>query len=178
MADLNDMFELDGELKMPVSDYVDSATVTVADSNKYEYKIFHANIQSLPSKSTDIRLMLQELKNNNIVFDFILLCETWLRNFNKTKYALQNYAIETKCRETYSRGGVAIYIKKPIQYSVREDLSVFVEGEFESLFIEIPSKHLIIGEIYRVPKSSNNPYNFIEQYETIVKTIRSENKKN
>jgi len=55
-----------------------------------------------------------------------------------------------------SRGRVAIYLRSNITYKIREDLSTFSEGEYESLFLEtnIHGEKTIIGEIYRTPASN------------------------
>ena len=70
-------------------------------------------------------------------------------------------------RTNKSRGGVAIYIRKNIEYKLREDLDIFVEGEFESIFLEtvINNNKTVIGEIYRVPNSNINQS--IERYDEI-----------
>jgi hypothetical protein len=38
-----------------------------------------------------------------------------------------------------SKGGVAMYVSNNITFKIREDLSVFHEGEFESIFIRAPA---------------------------------------
>ena len=48
-----------------------------------------------------------------------------------------------------------MYISTEFNYKERPDLSVNVDGEFESIIAEINDKHgkhnLILGEIYRIP---------------------------
>ena len=56
---------------------------------------------------------------------------------------------------------------------MREDLSLFQEGCFESIFIETHSGALI-GEVYRVPGTGTR--SFLEKYENIIKTISNEHK--
>ena len=58
-------------------------------------------------------------------------------------------------------GGVALYIKKTINYTLRNDLTHMNEGIFESLFIDIKfgSGKITCGTLYRAPKQnrfSNN----------------------
>ena len=67
------------------------------------------------------------------------------------------------------RGGVAIYINSNLNFTRHNDLEIFLDGQFESIFIEIKSKAspLIVGEIYRVPNTSE--HDSIERYETILK---------
>ena len=47
-------------------------------------------------------------------------------------------------------------MKKGIRYITRDDLNIFYEGEFESIFVELDLKNgdkIIIGSIYRVPET-------------------------
>ena len=73
------------------------------------------------------------------------------------------------------KGGVAIYIRDNIQYDLREDLSIFIEGEFESIFIESINngQTSIVGEIYRIPNTSVNLS--IQRYEAILQKVESSN---
>ena len=61
-----------------------------------------------------------------------------------------------------------MYIKENIQFNIREDLSIFIEGEFESIFIETFNESFttIVGEIYRIPNTSTAKY--LDRYETIL----------
>ena len=68
---------------------------------------------------------------------------------------------------------MAIYIKSELNYIVKQDLSLFHEGEFESLFIEIKSKQnkAIIGEIYHVPNTDiSESFN---RFETIFSKLHN-----
>ena len=68
-----------------------------------------------------------------------------------------------------------MYIRNDIDFQVREDLSLFHEGEFETIFIETtgPGRHAIIGEIYRVPGS--NEIVSIDRFESILSKIHTDN---
>ena len=86
----------------------------------------------------------------------------------------------SRTRENSSRGGVGLYINEKIQYTIREDISVFIPHIFESIFIEVKTKHeknQIIGVIYRpntAPKADINIFSttFID----ILEIINKENK--
>ncbi|XP_057295756.1 uncharacterized protein LOC130624171 [Hydractinia symbiolongicarpus] len=73
-----------------------------------------------------------------------------------------------------------MYVKKDINYIKREDLSINCNEngcEFETLFIEIYNKNLknmIIGVVYRHPKSNLAPY--LEKMESILATCDKEKK--
>ena len=42
----------------------------------YSYAALHLYIHSLPVKIDNLKLMITELDENNIIIDFIILCET------------------------------------------------------------------------------------------------------
>ena len=107
--------------------------------------------------------------------DYILLCETFVNDDNAHLFKLPNYNLIYKNRKIKSKGGVAIYIRDNIQYNLREDLSIFIEGEFESIFIESINngQTSIVGEIYRIPNTSVNLS--IQRYEEILQKMESSN---
>ena len=76
-------------------------------------------------------------------------------------------------RKHKKQGGVSIMIKSHIKYMERPDVCIFDEGKFESIFIELPRKskaNIIIGEIYRVPATSE--LDFIDNYQVNVNKIK------
>ena len=68
-----------------------------------------------------------------------------------------------------------MYVRDNIQYNLREDLDIFVEGEFESIFIESSSNGntSVVGEIYRIHNS--NIISSIQRYESILNKRQSSN---
>ena len=70
---------------------------------------------------------------------------------------------------TWSQRGIVSWVT----YKHRPDLEINVENEFESLFLDmsINNKHIIIGEIYRVP-NTNEKFS-INRYETILKKLHN-----
>jgi hypothetical protein len=69
----------------------------------------------------------------------------------------------------YKGGGVCIYVLNDIQFKIRDDLSVFLEGEFETMFIETAQKPTIVGEIYRIPNTSVKAS--IDHYDSIMSKL-------
>ena len=109
--------------------------------------------------------------------DLILLCETFLTEKNKNCYPLEGHAFTQLNRSTRSGGGVCIYAKEQLKFNFRNDLSLFDEHNFESIFIELEcekGKNIIVGEIYRNPSSDFN--NFKTNYEKILDQIGHEKK--
>jgi len=125
--------------------------------SSFKYNTLHLNIQGLRSSFENLKHLLHKLELNNIHIDFILLCETFLHGTQNQDYHcnIEGYQLVCKNRSTRSKGGVAIYVNNKHHFSLRDDLSTFVEGEYESIFIEITStpNNAIIGEIYRIPNT-------------------------
>jgi exonuclease III len=172
LTDLDDVFVTNCQY-IDVSD--DSLTFPFSPNT---LKIAHLNIHSLQSKKDDLIELLGMLKDKNVLPDILLLCETFLNDKSFSKINFPNYDIISQHRKTRSQGGVAILIGTHIRYQERQDLNVFDEGKFESVFVEIPTKNrtnYVIGEIYRVPGTNENE--FLENYESIITKIRRESKK-
>ena len=129
-----------------------------------EYRVMHHNIQSLPSKFDDLKILLDFMSENDKKTDFFLLCKTFLTTRNEDMFEINVYKYNFVCRNrSKPRGGVALYIKETIHFSERTDLSINIEGEFESIFIEAKSnKHrFIVGEIYRTPGTNTYSTNHV-----------------
>ena len=146
---------------------------SVVSGNKTQYCAMHINIQSLPAKFEKLKDLLAQLHQKGINVDFLLICETFLNDQISPYFNIPGYNLVYKNRQNKSKGGVAIFIDKKYNYCIREDLSIFIEGEFESVFLEIcsPMHKLIIGEIYRVPNT--NIKNSIERFELILEMIKN-----
>ncbi len=116
----------------------------------------HINIQSLPAKIDNLKLLIHELHEKHIEVDFILLCETFLTDNNQNHVDIAGYNLVCKNRPNSNRGGVAIYINSKYNFKLREDIAINIPGTFESIFVEITSNNFngIIGEIYCVPNTS------------------------
>ena len=138
-----------------------------------QYCALHLNIHSLPSKIIQLREMLFSLKEQGITIHFILLCETFLSNANAHLFPIAGYNFVHKSRSQLTRGGVAIYILDGFNYTERLDLCINVEGEFESIAVEIKPKHnkphIIVTEIYRIPNTSERMS--IERFDQIVTAL-------
>ena len=62
------------------------------------YSYMHVNIRSLPDKINKLQLMLSELNENDIRFDFILICETFLSETNNNMFNISGYTFVGKNR--------------------------------------------------------------------------------
>ena len=138
-------------------DVHDIALATELTERQHQYMALHLNIQSLSAKFDELKLLLSELQNPGIKPDFILICESFLHDANAHLFRLPGYNFICKNRVNMRRGGVCMYINDSIQFNLRDDLAIFEEGEFESIFIETANtiNTTIVGEIYRIPNTNS-----------------------
>jgi hypothetical protein len=152
------------------SDYyeINDINATIPRGANFQYKTIHINIQSLPDKFDKLKLFLHRLKDESLTIDFVLICETFLTDKNANMYQIPGYKFIHKSRSIISRGGVGMYVRDNIQFKLRDDIALFYEGQFESIFIETThsSKTTIIGEIYRIP--SANDQLSLDRFEAIT----------
>ena len=141
-----------------------------------DLKIMHINIRSLPNKMDELKMLIDKANSNNSHYDIILVCETFINDHNKHQCALDNYVLFEKHRSSKKGGGVAIYVHNSINVEERNDLNIFIEGQIESLFVEIElnGKQMVVGELYRIPGSELN--SFFVNYDSLLKTLNNENK--
>ena len=151
-----------------VLDGIQSGSTT---SDSTQYTALHINIQSLSAKFDELKLVIASLQERGIKLDYIMICETFLHDNNHDLFKIPGYNFEHKSRKQMRRGGVCIYINEAIQYKLRDDLAIFVEGEFESIFIETTNtvNNTVVGEIYRVPNS--NIAHSLEHFNTILSML-------
>ena len=137
----------------------------------------HLIIPSLPDKFDKLKLLLSQLDNVNVNIDFIVICETDLTHRNLDLYHLPGYISISRHRKQTKCGGVGMYTSDKYNYITRDDISLFVEHVFESVFVEVlvnNTLHIITGEMYRVPNS--NRQHSIPYYEDIIYKLQYENK--
>ena len=120
------------------------------------FSIIHTNIRSL-SKNFDNLVIFLKLLNRNL--SCIGRSETWLSDISPIDtFSIPNYYFLCKSRTSRRGGGVGIYVNKTYNYKERTDLSIFYDGIFESIFVEIETNNFektLIGVIYRPPEYSN-----------------------
>ena len=61
-----------------------------------EYRVMYHNIQSLPSKFDDLKILLDSMSENDKKADFILLCETFLTTRNEYMFKINGYGIANR----------------------------------------------------------------------------------
>ena len=139
--------------------------------------LYAHNVRSIPKHDMEMRILL---KNLNLKFDVISICESWLNESNKDLYGLDGYHVPIQsCRQNKRGGGVAIYLKDSLEFIVRPDLEI--KHEFtESVFVEIDkslyntNKNILIGCIYRVPNSDIETFN--KELDIVISHVSKEDK--
>ena len=172
-----DLVELNDVL-LPDCNYLDVSDCVRQCDVLNQIIVGHLNIHSIPNKHQDLIDLLDKMNEKNLVPDVLLLCETFFNERNYDRFSFWNFDIVSLYRKNKSQGGVSIMIRKGLKFYEREDLNIFKEGKFESIFIEIPRQsenNIVVGEVYRIPGTNENE--FLLDYETIVNKIRNENKK-
>ena len=95
----------------------------------------------------------------NVSPDFIAISETELKSKCCTNIQIPNYNF-VHVDSLTNAGGVGLYVNKKLQYIVRQDLELPIDG-CESLFIEVKSnnvsgKKCVVGVIYRYPSPNSS----------------------
>ena len=175
----------------PGENYFNQFTHCLNDCNYYDETSFHRltessqnnilsiayfNIRSIINKHDDFSSYLASLKHE---FSVIGLTETWLTKDNLYDFPMPHYRFVGQVRDTKHGGGIAMYINQlPVyQFTERNDLSIIMENIIEAQFIEInmPTKNILIGIIYRPPKDTYKQ--FEDKLSAILQIINQENKK-
>lgn len=175
--DQNEPDEVDDEYRLQARcKYYDIDDLNTSALVDYPYKVLHHNIRSLIENGDNLKILLEVLSDAGLNMDVILLCETFLNDKNCMLPNINGYKKIERHRKNSRGGGVAIFLKNNLCFKIREDLSIFEEGIFESLFIEISlsKKTYVIGEIYRPPNS--NVQSFMDHYKFITEKVIVENK--
>ena len=141
-------------------------------SNK-AFSLLNCNIRSTQANFDNPVQLLSDL---NFPFNIISTSETWLRSSEQiANFDLPGYSFLSQAT-TLRAGGVGLYIKNGIQYSVRHDLS-FSTDESEMLWVEIESdlnSNMICSVVYRHP--SSNLETFLNNVCSVIGKISRERK--
>ena len=89
--------------------YYEPSQISNLNGNKFNLRILHLNIHSIPSKMDDLINLLEKLKDVKCIIDIILLCETLINeNTNMSRCSIPGYVLNKQHRLNMAGGGVAI----------------------------------------------------------------------
>ena len=138
--------------------------------------LLNLNICSLQAKYHELSFFLNNLLSNNIPIDIIGLQEVWKIGPNIQCLDIPGFqSLIYKSKNQNRGGGVGFYIKSGIAVKIIDQLSVFVDGIFESLCIELiysSGKTLRVLNIYRPPGHiGNSSPNFFDYFLNLLGTL-------
>ena len=137
----------------------------------------HVNIHSANENLGKFEMYLSNL---NHTFPIIGVSESWLKDHNVDTCNMHGYQSEHNFRPIKRGGGVSLFIKNNIEYTVRQDLNS-QNSNMEALFIEIKSgqigndSDMLVGVIYRPPDTKVKDFN--DQLNDTLSSIKGEKKK-
>ena len=104
-------------------------------SLKVNQSLLHLNICSLSKNFDNFCILLKEINMN---FDIIALTESRIKknSVSPINIELENFSTEHTPTEI-AAGGALLYINKRLSYHPRNDLSIYMPGKLESIFIEL-----------------------------------------
>lgn len=114
----------------------------------------------------ELEIFLDTLENK---FDMLCVTETSLME-NDYKPSLNDYYSEHLTRKNKRGGGVGIYLKGPLKYSVVEELSLICD-DVDCLTLKL--EKVIASAIYR--PTNGNKKNFVTFLETLVASVGTYN---
>ena len=134
--------------------------ITKQSSNR-QLSMFCINCQSLNSHLASFKLLMSNMSNDVFSFDLVGVTEVF-QIHEGIDYGMGGYfplLYKTRLREGRENrgGGVGLYMKDHLSYTQREDLSVFINKTFESLFVELcfsNKQRVVIGMIYKPPSAN------------------------
>ena len=121
-----------------------------------------------------LKLLEMEVLLNDNRIDILAVNETKLDKSVLDPYiTIENYSEPVRCDRNRHGGGVAVFVKESISYSVRTDLPI---GDLEIVCIEVKPKRsspFVILAWYRPPKYDTLSFTELER---VLKVLDSEGK--
>ena len=140
---------------------ITSTTSAESLANCKGLSFLHLNVQSLLPKLDEIRLLLSKSKAAVLV-----VTETWLdKSVSDGEVNVDGYNFVRKDRNRHG-GGVRIYIRKGINFDVRD----INDANLETLFIDVilnKTKPFVVGVCYRPP----NDNKFVENFKNVLESF-------
>ena len=134
-------------------DYIDK--LSLSDES---FSILHINARSLNNKMEEFGNFVRGLQ---FKFTTIVVTETWANNINESNFVISGYSYCGKPRIGSRGGGVAIYVKDGLDYTIRSDLDALVFDACELIIIQLSNDNIVrnIVAVYRPPGSNLIKFN-------------------
>lgn len=136
------------------------------------------NVRSLTGKLSEFKELITNLNHNNFKFTVIGIQEVWHipehLNTNLPGYKSPVFKLRDSKNKNRNNigGGIGFWVREGYEYEILNDISIFEEKIFESLFIRVKTGRKdfkIIGNIYRPPGSNFGQFN--DKLEDLLKQL-------
>jgi exonuclease III len=117
------------------------------------------NIRSLMRNHTHLNSLIANLTQNSSNVNAIALQETWAVPYPEVIH-IDGFNFINKSRKQGRGGRVGFYLRETLKYKVINELSTFIDNEFESITIEIiiNRKKILISNYYKPPQVPNENF--------------------
>ena len=153
--------------------------ISISIDAKDPLSFFHLNCRGLSANWESFYNLICDLHTPSFSYDVIGISEIYKCN-GDTRLSLDGYhKLISRCRWEGTRDGVGLFIKDTLNYTIREDISVFIPNVCETLFIEIINngRNVIVGVLYRPNSEPLADIDiFSNNLEEIMDIIHNENK--
>ncbi|KAJ8038637.1 hypothetical protein HOLleu_16116 [Holothuria leucospilota] len=153
---------------------IENFNVFASSNEKVDFSILHINARSLPKNFDSVLSFIRSV--NNYPFSIIAITETWLYENDYTAlYNIPNYTFVCKGRSDKRGGGVGLYIKSELEFTIINNFNI--SNQLESLFVEINCsgpKKIVTGVIYRPPREDVNA--FINDFSDVLNNLNVDRK--
>ena len=108
-----------------------------------------------------IKKILQFIASLRHSFSVLLLTETWATDANQSLLIIPGYSCVMKPHANRIGGGVAIYVKDILSYSVRNDINLINCDNVDFAFVQliVGECNFTVGVIYRPPDQDLTLFN-------------------
>lgn len=118
---------------------------------KNEGGIYYVNIQSLYKNKNQLEIFIEEVQP-----DIIMLSETHItKEIEECEVAISGYNLIQCYSHSRHTGGVAVYVRNKIKYSVLDSISIADSIWMLSIDVKFETKPLICTVLYHSPSASD-----------------------
>ena len=114
----------------------------------------------MKSKKDNLKSLLDDLAEQGITVHVILLCETYITNYNQNFCNINSYQLHFKSRHNSHGGGVAVFVRNDLTAKIIDTSDFYVEKDCEIIALEINvgKEKILCVEIYHSPNRNHNKF--------------------
>ena len=139
--------------------------------NKH-FTILSTNIESVNAKIDELIIFIETLREVNFEFSAICLQECWITDdANLSHIQIEGYTFISNQSIVGRKGGLITFLNNKYNYKTlsHQNLSTIWEGQFLEINGFELNKKLLLGNIYRPPRNSQENYNiFMNDMKSIL----------